>query len=248
MTAAATTDKLTAPVLSTLESTWAAIRRQQKDLPAVAFVIGAGSGSKDGSLTRGHFAPVAWADDTDAEFTRHEVFIAGELLKAGPTEVLSTLLHEAAHALAHVRKIQDTSRGGRFHNARFKALAEDLGLSVVQTGSIGWSGTSLTPAAAQVYAAQLVKLGKITAHRRHITRGEATGRKSNNNGVAASCPTCDRKLRMSKSAWEQGPVLCQPCLADALPRSTRLGHMWDDAEDLLESVTFTAEAGEDEDA
>jgi hypothetical protein len=234
---AATTDKLTAPVLSTLESTWAAIRRQQKDLPAVAFVIGAGSGSKDGSLTAGHFAPGSWADDQDGEFTRHEVFIAGELLKAGPTQVLATMLHEAAHALAHVRKIQDTSRGGRFHNARFKALAEDLGLSVEQTGSIGWSATSLTPAAAQVYAAQLVKLGKITAHRRHITRAEATGRKSSNNGVAASCPTCGRKIRMSRSVNEAGPIVCWPCFAAE-----------HEADLDLTGCVFTAEAGEDEDA
>ncbi|MFD1534873.1 hypothetical protein [Pseudonocardia aurantiaca] len=34
--------------------------------------------------------------------------------------------HEkAAHALAHVRGIKDTSRQGRWHNARFKALAEE---------------------------------------------------------------------------------------------------------------------------
>ena len=39
--------------------------------------------------------------------------------------VLGTLLHEGAHGLASVRKVQDTSRQGRFHNARYNALAEE---------------------------------------------------------------------------------------------------------------------------
>ena len=35
-----------------------------------------------------------------------------------PRRMLATLLHEAAHALARVREIQDTSRQGRYHNQR----------------------------------------------------------------------------------------------------------------------------------
>ncbi|WP_297495484.1 hypothetical protein [Pseudonocardia sp.] len=42
--------------------------------------------------------------------------------------MLATLLHEAAHALAHVRGIKDSSRQGRWHNAKFKALSEELGI------------------------------------------------------------------------------------------------------------------------
>ena len=61
-----------------------------------------------------------------------EVFVGGEGLARGPADVLGTLLHEAAHALAHVRGIKDTSRQGRWHNARFKALAEELGTEVTK--------------------------------------------------------------------------------------------------------------------
>jgi hypothetical protein len=62
----------------------------------------------------------------------------------------------------------------------------------------------------------LTRLATITVTRRAESRKEATGRKSNNNGVAASCPTCDRKLRMSRSAWDQGAVVCWPCLEAVL--------------------------------
>ncbi|WP_156046190.1 hypothetical protein [Herbidospora cretacea] len=53
-----------------------------------------------------------------------ELFIAGELLALGAARVLQTMLHEAAHALAHVRGIKDTSRSGnRYHNSLFAELA-----------------------------------------------------------------------------------------------------------------------------
>lgn len=46
-----------------------------------------------------------------------------------------------AHALAHVRGIKDTSRQGRWHNTKFKALAEELGIEVSKDPRIGWSPT-----------------------------------------------------------------------------------------------------------
>ena len=49
---------------------------------------------------------------------------------AAASEVLATLLHEAAHALAHARGSKDTSRQGRYHNTKFKNCAEEVGLTV----------------------------------------------------------------------------------------------------------------------
>lgn len=201
------TDRVNSPVLAILESAWVAIRKSHPDLPLVAFTIG-------GSETaRGHFHAETWADTATSGYTRHEVFISGERLKDGPQEILATLLHEAAHALAYVRKVADTSRGGRFHNTRFKALALELGLDVSQVGTIGWSGTTLSEgtAASARYRATLERLGTITGHRRTLTRAAATGRKNNNNGLVMECPTCHRKCRMSASASDIGPMVCWPC-------------------------------------
>jgi len=236
--------KVTSPVTVTLEGVWGTIRRRHPELPPVAIVVSSGTAalSKGVALNQGHFAPGRWEEDQD---THHEIFVAGEIV-SDPERVLGTLLHEGAHALAHLRGIKDTSRGGRYHNAEFRTLAAEMGLDAAQVGTIGWSDTSLTDDTRAAYRVSLERLATITVTRRAESRREATGRKSNNNGVAAACPTCERKIRMSRSAWDQGPVLCQPCLADSLPRSTRLGHMWDEAEDLLEAVTFAAdeEAGE----
>jgi hypothetical protein len=75
----------------------------------------------------------------------------GEGLERGPEPVFATLLHEAAHALADAREIQDTSRQGRYHNLRFRALAEELGLVVTPAPGIGWSATTLPAATAALY-------------------------------------------------------------------------------------------------
>ena len=38
------------------------------------------------------------------------------------------LLHEAVHGIAAARGVRDTSRAGRYHNRRFLAIAEEMGL------------------------------------------------------------------------------------------------------------------------
>jgi hypothetical protein len=51
-----------------------------------------------------------------------ELFIGGEGLQAETSTVLVTMLHEAAHGIAHTRQIKDTSRQGRYHNDRYRNL------------------------------------------------------------------------------------------------------------------------------
>jgi hypothetical protein len=88
-------------------------------------------GMAGGGLKLEHFAAMRWADPD-----------GGEGLARGPADTLGTLLHEAARALAHVREIKDTSPEGRWHDARFKALAEELGIEVTKDSRIGWSPTT----------------------------------------------------------------------------------------------------------
>jgi hypothetical protein len=76
-------------------------------LPAVVVVLASGTaGAAPGTIKLGHFAALRWLH---GERELPEVFVGGEGLARGPVDVLGTLLHEAAHALAHVRGIPDTS-------------------------------------------------------------------------------------------------------------------------------------------
>ncbi|GAA1840913.1 hypothetical protein GCM10009836_20310 [Pseudonocardia ailaonensis] len=146
-------------MIRALERAWSAIRARHPEIPAVVIVVGAGSGTGP-ELKLGHFAAMRWGadpDETAADGLKPdrlpEVFVGGEGLARGPADVLATLLHEAAHALAHVRGIKDTSRQGRWHNAKFKALAEELGIAVTKDPKIGWSPTTLHNEMRRSYAA-----------------------------------------------------------------------------------------------
>jgi hypothetical protein len=109
--------------------------------------------------------------------------------------------------------VKDTSRQGRYHNRRFKALAEELGLSVSHHPSLGWSPTTLPDRTAQRYSGVLGALERaLTMHR----AGEpiATGR--SRNSTACVC-ACGRRIRIAPSVLAMGPVVCGLCGEQFLP-------------------------------
>ncbi len=59
----------------------------------------------------------------DASAVMSEVLITVDGVAGSAVEIFATLLHEAVHAVASERGIKDTSRQGRYHNARFRAIA-----------------------------------------------------------------------------------------------------------------------------
>jgi hypothetical protein len=211
-----------------LEGAWSAVQHRHPDVPAVVVTLGAGSvGVPSGVLKLGHFAANRWVPGGGESASIAELFVGGEGLAEGAESVLATLLHEAAHGVANVRQIQDTSRQGRYHNTRYKTLAEELGLTVTQVAGIGWSGTNLAAGTAASYAAELVQLAAaITAYRYAegslpTSGGDAGGRGgkggsaggargSPKNGVVLVCG-CPRRIRVSMTVAELGPILCGIC-------------------------------------
>jgi hypothetical protein len=228
-----------ARLVAALAAAWAAIRSRHTDVPPVVITLGAGSiGQAVGELKLGHFAAARW-EHPDGVLA--ELFVGGEGLRHGARQVLATLLHEAAHGAASTRRVQDVSRGGRYHNARYAELARELGLTVARIGDIGWSDTAVPDATAAAYAAELAALGgALTAWRRSERQavaggqdaagapgedqaddgeggegGSRGGRKSSNNGVAALCG-CEppRRIRVAASVLDAGPVVCGLCDAE----------------------------------
>jgi hypothetical protein len=124
--------------------------------------------------------------------------------------VLTTLLHEAAHALAHERGVKDTSRQGRWHNAKFKALAEELGIEVTKARTPGWGGPRPASQPPPGYAGTIAELGQAL---RLIRAVEITGegKKSEPTPPAVCGCGCGRKIRVSKTVLAAGPILCGAC-------------------------------------
>jgi DnaJ domain len=195
-------------ILKVLEDTWMEIRRWHPDIPPAVIIIASGT---DGKQPRfGHHAPGRW---TVAGEQRAEVMISGEGLRRTPAEVLATLLHEAAHALAHARGIKDTSRQGRYHNKHFKTLAEQLGLTVEHDNRSGWSPSRITDATGYAYQAQLTALAQAMTLWRHGETTAATTPRRNTNLIAAACP-CGRSIRVAASTLAEAPITCTACDGD----------------------------------
>lgn len=202
------TEPRSAKLIAAIESLWVEIQSRHADVPDVMVTIGAGSEGRGSGLRLGHFAASRWVGADDE---LHELFVGGEGLQRPAVEVLGTLLHEAAHGIAHTRGIQDTSRQGRYHNKRFEAVAEEVGITVTLAPGIGYSDTTVPAVTAESYAAQVKTLADaMTAWRRSESRGVAGGRTSSNNALPLTCG-CPRKIRASRSVLEAGPIICGIC-------------------------------------
>ncbi|MFJ4649781.1 hypothetical protein ACIP5Y_00760 [Nocardia sp. NPDC088792] len=199
-------DTITGLLVSALENAWATIRSHHPDVPEVVLTVGAGS-SGGSDLTLGHFAPNRWVR---GEYELHELFVGGEGLQRGVVDVLGTLLHEAAHGIAAVRGIKDTSRQGRWHNEQYRALGEELGLTLEHHTKIGWSITSVPDRTRAIYHDELDELAFALVAYRRREPNRRDGRKSNNNGLTAECE-CGRKIRVSRSVYCAGPIECGIC-------------------------------------
>lgn len=220
-------------LVAAIESVWSAIQVRHPDVPDVVVTLGAGSiGNARGYLKLGHFAADRWQVGEDTP--RSELFIGGEGLARGATGVLGTLLHEAAHGMARVRGIQDTSRQGRYHNRKFKMLAEELGIQVAQDRIIGWSATTVPQAAVESYSAEVAELGAaIRMWRRSEglpigapadpgTPGASPDGDDDNtvtrkpkNGLVMTCRCVpQRRIRVAATVAEHGPIMCGVCQSD----------------------------------
>lgn len=229
-------------VVAALEAAYAAVRANHPDLPAVVFITGTGlmgRGAKWGHYWRDRWVDVASAKSGEdgaivTAAGRHpEVFIAGERLACGAEDTFETILHEGAHALAVVRQIKDTSRDGRYHNARFLALATELGLEYAGEGPdtiIGYSNTRLAPETIERYAEVIAQLqAAITTYLDTFVgldlsgsgggdgklptppKGGKDGKRSTNYVKAVcSCET-PRTIRISARTLAEGPVACGLC-------------------------------------
>lgn len=205
-----TSTAITVPLITALQGAWDAIQARHDDVPPVVITLGAGSLDR-GGLKLGHFAADRWhqaATETDLS----EIFIGGEGLERGSDGVLATLLHEAAHAVANARDIQDTSRQGRWHNKKFKVLAEELGLTVTKDDKLGWSPSQLAEDTVKAYADTLKRLAQaLTAYRRvemHAQPGSGT--KTTNTVQPALCG-CPRRIRVAPSVLDEAPIMCAAC-------------------------------------
>lgn len=186
-------------LVQALESAYNIIRERNPDVPDAVIVIS----SADGKY--GHFSAARWSTDKGS---LPEIMVTAEGLKRPAREVLATLVHEAAHGVAHARGIQDVSDNGRYHNKKFAQFADELGLSVAPAMQrLGHSGTSIPEGEFDDLIETLEP--KLVAYRKFDPPREKSPNSSGRK-YTVRCE-CDRKIYLAKSTWEKGPIVCGLC-------------------------------------
>ena len=72
----------------------------------------------------------------------HEINLGAGTLARPIEYICATLLHEMVHYFNYVNGVQDCSRGGTYHNRKFRDSAEAHGLTVAHHEKYGWTLTS----------------------------------------------------------------------------------------------------------
>lgn len=218
-------------VVKALEVAWKAIMSGNKDVPDVLMITGSGLDLLGAKWA--HFWRERWEDKNDKS-RRPELFISGERLACGGSLTVQSLLHEAAHAIAFVRGIQDTSRQNRYHNKEFVKICNELGLDYQHDApdtTHGFSAVTFTKEGEARYASVIKALdvaiktylpgfgdfgtttgGTTTGGNTiRIPRTTKTTTPSRNN-IKAVCG-CDtpRIMRMSRKTFEVSSITCGAC-------------------------------------
>uniref|UniRef100_UPI003F494405 hypothetical protein n=1 Tax=Amycolatopsis sp. CA-290885 TaxID=3239925 RepID=UPI003F494405 len=140
-----------------LTATWTAIQRNHSEVPPVVFTLGS-SPASELCHDRGNH----WPRDGAIQAV-HQLTVGGGVLRKSPRGVLASLLHAAAHGIAAMYGINETSRRGQYHNKKFVELAEQLQLRVDDAGVSGWASTEVPEEVAETYGAELGQLSTALA-------------------------------------------------------------------------------------
>lgn len=199
-------------IISTLEKAWRDIQVRNSEVPDVIFITGTGA-VKDG-VKWGHFHAEQWVTEAGRV---HELFVSGEALMREPEETMTTLLHEASHAISYSKGVKGTSRKGKYHNKKFVKQSEELGLVWPEGQPAckvrGFSAVVMKPEAVELYASTIEAIREGRAAWRELglaPAAEATP-KSTNTKPKAECACPGRYIWTARKTLEEAPVICGEC-------------------------------------
>ena len=134
----------------------------------------------------------------------YEINMCAEHLNRPFDEICVTLLHEMVHIWNLQLGIKDTSRGNTYHNAKFKTMAEDKGLSITRHAKYGWTISELSMEG-QDFVDTITDM-KFNLYRTPIAKSESTS-KSKSSSRKYICPECGQSVRATKEI----KLLCGEC-------------------------------------
>lgn len=148
---------------------------------------------------------------------RHELNIGAGTLDRPIESVVSTLLHEMVHLYNLQNGIQDCSRGGMYHNKKFRDAAVARDLDISYDSRIGWSITQPTEALIDFIITEGwsdIRMGRDEGFSSRGIGGKAGGQTGKPAIPKPSstrkyiCPCCRNSVRATKSV----NLICGDCM------------------------------------
>lgn len=152
--------------------------------------------------------------------TAYEMNIAAEAVGQELEKIMDTLLHEMVHLYCRENGIQEVSRGGTYHNGKFKELAEKVGLVCVEAGKYGWNtqghGNDRLTEYALAKGWNEIKIGRESAPS-YLWVPPTQGTKEQGQGpkpertsstYKLQCPKCKCSVRATKQGLR---IKCMAC-------------------------------------
>ena len=150
--------------------------------------------------------------------TRHELNIGAGTLARPIENLVASTLHECVHLWNLQNGIQDCSRGGQYHNKKFKEAAEARDLKISYDPRIGWSITEPTDALCEFILEQGwedIQMNRIECA--YTSRGTGAGnavggagspgKGANSHSIKYVCPCCHNRVRAPKAV----NIKCADC-------------------------------------
>ena len=160
-----------------------------------------------------------WTSD---EEHRHELNIGAGTLNRNIENVVATMLHEMVHLWNMQNGVQDCSRGGAYHNKKFKEEAEKRDLTIEHHDTYGWTITTPTDKLVEWCIENDLAEIRVTRHDGGLAFVPPTGGKTGNTppttatGTTAKkpsstrkymCPRCGASVRATKDV----SIICGSC-------------------------------------
>ena len=171
-----------------------------------------------------------WKNEITHE-ERYEINLVAESLNRGIYPVMATLLHEMIHLHNLVYEIKDVSRGGTYHNMKFKKVAEEHGLIIEHNEKIGWSLTKIQGTTMDIIDKAGFDEAVFSLGRREMaSEGDKKRKKKKSSVRKYVCPNCGCIIRASKLV----NVICGDCYEkdEILIKFIEEVQVEDDSEDL----------------
>lgn len=153
------------------------------------------------------------------EERRHELNIGADWLDRPIENIVATMVHEMVHLYNLKNNIQDCSRGGTYHNRKFKEEAERRMLIIEKHDKYGWTVTTPSDDLIEYILLQGWEEMEMTRGGYGIcTGGSSGGKATGTSGTAKpikpkgnsrkhTCPICGRIARTTCDF----PLICGVC-------------------------------------